>query len=410
MFVLWSHKGFTLVELVIVIVVIGILATVAMKSGIQVYETARVEQTRQELDALAAAIVGSPDLQNNGVRTDFGFVGDIGNLPPDLDALYSNPGGYTTWNGPYISNRFTQTANDYRTDAWGVTYGYGGGVTIVSTGSGSNIVRRAANSAGDLLYNPVSGNIFDLDGTPPGVDYRDSITVLLTVPDGVGGITSRLTTLDAGGYFAYDSVPIGNHDLLVVYEPDGDTLSRFVSVLPGSNVYGEYRLPRNVWAGAASPGIFLVLRPDGDGPTIQLTSDGCGSNYQCVDESSADGDATRLIRTSNTWAYDLYSLEDPSIATGTIMKVTVWSNARLSQMQGGVMLGVDTYGSSYWGADQTLTTSYLDYSEEWTTNPGTGAAWTWQEVTDLTVIFRMRGQNANFPAYCTQVWVEVTYD
>ncbi|MBD3403981.1 prepilin-type N-terminal cleavage/methylation domain-containing protein, partial [candidate division GN15 bacterium] len=161
-----GSAGFTLIELVIVVVIAGILVTVALQGTRQISDTARVEETRQEMDALAMAIAGNPGLHNNGVRTDFGYVGDVGALPPNLDALYANPGGYATWNGPYIRNRFTQIADDYKTDAWGTLYAFGG-IAITSTGSGENLTRRVAPSSDHLLYNSVAGNVYDLDGTPP---------------------------------------------------------------------------------------------------------------------------------------------------------------------------------------------------------------------------------------------------
>ncbi len=239
--------GFTLIELVLVIVIIGILVGVAVQNGSQLFETAMVEETKQEMDALAVAVVGNPELNNNGVRSDFGYVGDVGAMPPNLDALYSDPGSYTTWNGPYISNRFTQVADDYKKDAFGTDYTFSGSATITSTGSGSDIVRRVANSTADLLRNTVTGNIYDLDGTPPGSNYKDLLTISLTMPNGSGGTTTKSITPDQGGYFSFDSIPIGNHDLQVIYEPEDDTLYRFVSVVPNSTVHGEYHMTANLW-------------------------------------------------------------------------------------------------------------------------------------------------------------------
>jgi prepilin-type N-terminal cleavage/methylation domain-containing protein len=259
---LQNKNGFTLIELVLVIVIIGIMASVALKSGGELYETAKIEETKQELDALAVAIAGNPELNNNGVRSDFGYVGDVGAMPADLDALYANPGGYSTWRGPYIDNRFTQVAADYKTDGFGASYVYAGAATITSTGANTNIVRRLANSTDDLLYNNVSGNIFDYDGSPPGSIYADSITIQMTVPNGSGAMATRTGSADRGGYFKFDSVPIGNHALQIVYRPTSDTLFRLVSVSPHSASHSEYRLRSNVWYSSAGGGLTLVTGSD----------------------------------------------------------------------------------------------------------------------------------------------------
>jgi hypothetical protein len=231
-----------------------------------VAETIKIEETRQELDQLAMAITGNPELHNDGTRSDFGYIGDIGSLPPNLDALIANP-GYTTWNGPYINNDLEQIPDDFKKDAWQSNYIYAGGVVISSVGSGSNISRQLAGSTGHLLRNSVSGSIFDLDGTPPGYLYRDSLTVKLTIPDGSGNLTAKTSSVDAGGYFCFDSIPIGNHDLQIIYEPDHDTLQRFISVRPKSDVYAEYYLMSDVWntgggGGGSGTGIEWLVDSD----------------------------------------------------------------------------------------------------------------------------------------------------
>lgn len=249
-----------MVELVIVIVITGILMTVAMRAGVTISRTARVEETRQKLEAVEFAIAGNPALNNNGVRSDFGYVGDIGTLPPNLNALHANPAGYSTWKGPYIKGRFTQLPDDYSRDAWNVPLLYSGGTTITSTGSGSNIVRSFANSASDLLINRVTGTVCDLSGTPPTAIYEDSVVLRLTVPNGLGGMTIRQRTPDASGFFFFDSVPVGNHDFQAIFRPTADTLRRFVSVAPRSTIYSELRFASNLW----SPAIGLTLVPGSD--------------------------------------------------------------------------------------------------------------------------------------------------
>ena len=255
-----NRHGFTLIELVVVIAIIAIMGTIALRSMAPVAEKGKVEETRREMEALACAIVGDPHLCANGVRTDFGYVGDVGSLPPTLDALVSDP-GYATWNGPYISNRLMQAPEDFKRDAWQMDYLFTG-LTVASAGSGDTMESRVAGSSAQLLANNVSGNIYDLDGTPPGAIYDDSVVVMLTHPDGSGGYRFRNAPLDEGGFFQLDSVPIGNHCLEIVYTPGHDTLRRFVSVTPNSRVYGDYFLARNVWPAGQAAGLEFVPGSD----------------------------------------------------------------------------------------------------------------------------------------------------
>lgn len=252
-----SARGFTLIEIVVVIVITGILLTVALGTGQKITDRVRTEQTLQELDRLTIAIVGDPQGYSNGARSEFGYVGDIGSLPPNLDALMVNPGSFATWNGPYIDNRFVQTAADYKQDAWQVDYQYNAGTSITSTGSGEPISRQFAGSTSHLLQNSLSGNLYNSSGGPPGALYKDSIVTTLSYPDGVGGIRTVLVAPDMSGYFTIDSLPIGNHDLTVIYRPTNDTLRRFITVLPGSRVYEDIRMPFSSWA-ASGGGLEYV--------------------------------------------------------------------------------------------------------------------------------------------------------
>jgi len=240
---------------------------------------------------LAYAIAGNPNLQDNGVRSDFGYVGDIGALPPDLDALYANPGGYATWKGPYVGNRFSQTPGDFKTDAWGNLYVYSG-TGITSTGSGSDITRRVAPTADELLFNRTSGTITDRDGTPPGSVWRDSVRVTLTYPNGSGSTVSRTVFPDAGGFFSFDSLPIGNHRLGIDYRPTGDTLYRLVSVTPRSRGYADYRLNSNVWHDASGGG-GLVMVPGSD----SLVADCHGFSFWILNPSGGAVDISSLTVT-----------------------------------------------------------------------------------------------------------------
>lgn len=140
-----DQGGFTLIELVIIIVVLGILATVAIPKFSDMSDSSKINATKQELTALKQAIVGNPSATAGGAYINRGFEGDVGFPPERLQDLVSKPDSVTTynpltrlgWNGPYIDGN----SNSYLNDAWETTYTYQpSGRRIFSTGGGSDTI------------------------------------------------------------------------------------------------------------------------------------------------------------------------------------------------------------------------------------------------------------------------------
>jgi len=238
-------NGFTLIEMILVIVIMGIISTIAMKSLQSSTEQRRFETTTAEMDALARAIVGDERLVSGGVRSDFGYVGDIGSLPANLSALIANPGGYATWKGPYFRIDFNENTGDYQRDAWNDSYTYTGGVTIASSGGGSVITKQFANTAAYLTANTISGMVRDIDLAPPG-DSASNVTITIQYPDGAGSNTSSSISPSASGEFSFSGIiPIGIHRIQAT--SNSDTVSRHVVVYPGKTAYTEIRFAGDLW-------------------------------------------------------------------------------------------------------------------------------------------------------------------
>jgi general secretion pathway protein G len=214
-----NSRGFTLVELVIVIAIIGIVVGVATVKLNEAIDDTKVTVTSAEMQALAYAIVG--------------YVGDVGALPLDLDALYANPGGYSTWEGPYIGS--TADPVGYKTDGWNVAYIFSD-TLLRSTGSGSNMDKIFAPSSAALLANQVSGVVLDANSQAPQASFRDSVVIILSYPDGAGGMSNSSINPDADGSFTFSNIPIGNHTLRVIAVSDSDTMTYAVAVNPGKDV------------------------------------------------------------------------------------------------------------------------------------------------------------------------------
>lgn len=128
--------GFTLVEIVIVIIVLGIMAGIAIPVVGSFLSSSRETATRDEMRRIAVAIAG-----DNAQR---GFEGDVGGPPASLIDLVRKPDTLSAWdpfldvgwNGPYLDS----TNADYARDAWDSAYVYDPAArTLVSVGSGSNI-------------------------------------------------------------------------------------------------------------------------------------------------------------------------------------------------------------------------------------------------------------------------------
>jgi hypothetical protein len=195
---------------------------------------------------MSQAIIGNKNLISDGIRSDFGYVGDVGALPPNLDALVSNPGSYATWRGPYIMSDFLENPDDYKEDAWGNSYNYSD-VIITSPGNGSPITRRFAESVDELLSNTVNGSIYDGLNAVPG-DSAVGVNVIIYYPDGAGGITSPATYPSGSGQFSFSNmIPIGNHLIRAVYSSSADTTSEYITVLPGSDVFCQLRFSKSYW-------------------------------------------------------------------------------------------------------------------------------------------------------------------
>jgi hypothetical protein len=359
------------------------------------------------MEMLSRSIVGNPDVSQDGGRVDFGYVGDVGSFPPNLNALYSNPGGYTTWKGPYIPQGLSQDTAGLKRDEWGTAYGYSGGTTLTSTGSGSTITKTIARNTTDYLRNVVNGTITDGADSPPGAILDDSINIRVTIPNGTGSTVSKVYHPDAAGAFSMDSIPVGTHPLRIIYAPSADTLFRYLNVYPRHKSVADYKFSSTYFTsgGGGSPQ-SIVIRPNGSGNGSQNSNSGCSSNWQCVDEATSDNDGTYIDANDQSWRTDSYAAQDPS-ATGTIDSVLISMNVKMtSGTNDNARTVIITNSNTYQGAiiDLDSYSSYTVFSTRYLTNPATSSPWTWSEIGNILI-----GVSLDDDARCTQVWATVYY-
>ena len=99
--------GYTLLELLVVLTILGLLTALATPYVIRYIESGRVKTARTEVANIGAAL----DL----------YKSDVGQYPTSaqgLDALVKPPGGVDNWNGPYLKK-----IGDIK-DPWGHPYNY----------------------------------------------------------------------------------------------------------------------------------------------------------------------------------------------------------------------------------------------------------------------------------------------
>ncbi len=158
------------------------------------------------------------------------------------------------------------------------------------------------------------------------------------------------------------------------------------------------------------------LLPDAAGDDTELTpSDPTKQNWELVVDMPAD-EGTTYVSTlsSNHWERDLYNLNDHMESGGyeTINSVTVYFRfAAGGDYEVRAMAAIKTNGEVFEGPNETQSgETFATYSYQWTNNPATNKAWTWEEIDGLQAGVTIRGDHKTRPALCTQVYVVVNYE
>jgi len=102
-----GSRGFSLIELIVVLVILGLLATVVGPRVMQRLSQGKTEIAKLQIDQLDGAL---------GL-----FRFDVGRYPTtaeSLQALVDNPSGVQNWSGPYLDKKSLPK------DPWGREYQY----------------------------------------------------------------------------------------------------------------------------------------------------------------------------------------------------------------------------------------------------------------------------------------------
>ncbi len=216
-----------------IIILTSILATVSVTFLVGSLSESQFEGTVSEMQALRSAMVGHVGLKVRGIRSQFGYVGDVGGLPATIADLLTLPAGVSAWvidttnrlghgwNGPYLKGG--DSGGDYTTDEWGNAYVYTPGAappTLVSLGADGVVGGTGLDQ--DITFeiplnhreSTVQGFIVNGGaGNPIGT----AADVTLYYPDGSGGLTTNLQTIlaAANGFFSFPNIPVGVRSVLL---------------------------------------------------------------------------------------------------------------------------------------------------------------------------------------------------
>ncbi len=96
-----NQRGFTLVELLLVLVILALIAGLVLPGIIGKAESAKAKAASSQISRISMSVES--------------FYLDTGNTPSSLEELVKEPSGVSGWNGPYIKNSLLK-------DPWGQAY------------------------------------------------------------------------------------------------------------------------------------------------------------------------------------------------------------------------------------------------------------------------------------------------
>ena len=269
-----TRRGFTLIELVLVLMILAILAGSAMSMVSTQVDQARFESTQQTLQAIDRAVLGPRDARAaDGSRSVSGFVADCGRLPYSLEELYIHPAsvpqfqsGNPTgdaevivsggWNGPYAQPAIGATSLP---DGWASGLGLYNSDGNSDASKALGILRSLGRdqAVGGTNYDADLSLIFEADadavtaGLATQVENRwqKLLTVYVyyddssTNPDPTNGdkIVVRLygPTLDDSGNVILGTIA---QEILESYSSDGPVTLTFAAEPIGPRIIRAYQL------------------------------------------------------------------------------------------------------------------------------------------------------------------------
>lgn len=222
--------GFTILEIITVVAIIGTLAGAIIPVTLHVTRSKRESATREELQVMKKAIIGGTLSTEWGKEATFGYLGDMGSLPQDLEDLYIQRQGVPSfsfdstlgigsgWRGPYVAKKAYTGITDFLKDPYGRPYAYST-ASYTDTNTGAEVwgtIRSLGrdginNTPDDLTVEILRSEILaDATGRVNNTMGAGVPKIFVTIHYSSGGtLTSSTTQTDMEGRYQFFTIPMG---------------------------------------------------------------------------------------------------------------------------------------------------------------------------------------------------------
>jgi FlaG/FlaF family flagellin (archaellin) len=302
---------------------------------------------------------------------------------------------------------------------------WSGSVTVAGAGTGVTIGTSAQSASATGV-----SNTFDVNLPPPALDHfvfdtisspqtsGDAFGITITAVDQYGATFTGYTGINDLSYSGGTINPTATAGFTDGVWTGSVTVTGAgtgVTIDTASQSYPSITGTSNTFNVEAPAPQTMILRPTGDTWTRELSDSWSGhTNWECV----AEDDNDHYVYTNNDHSRrDIYYTADPTGGSGTINSVTIYIVAQESSSSGYART-VLLISNPDWpynpyeaqGSTISLSHSWTTYNTEYTLNPRTSSAWTWQEITDLQIGVDLWNSGGYHDyAKCSQVWIVVTY-